>query len=101
MTSEYEVVSGTTYKTPRLFRVRYVSKHNRKADIVAKVPYGGVFGMSEMLSRMLLMGQLKWFRIELADTPHIEAQKASRHGLERWLPALTRTSQYTGVDWTL
>jgi hypothetical protein len=101
MTTEYEAITNTSYKQPRLFRVRYVSKHNRKADVVTKVPYGGVFAMSEMLSRMLTIGQLKWFRLDVAQTPEIEAQKATRHGLERWLPALTHTSRYTGVDWTL
>lgn len=100
MTTEYEAVTKTSYPQPRLWRVSYVSKHNRKADVVVKVPYGGVFAMSEVLTRMTLMGQVRWFRLEAADTPRIEEQKASRHGLERWMPGLTRTSTYTGVDWT-
>ena len=98
MTTEYEA-TGRSYTEPRLWRVRYVSKHNRKADVVLKVPYGGVFAMTELLTRMVAMGQVRWFRLEAAETPEIEAQKRSRHGLERWLPGLIRTSSVTGVDW--
>ena len=84
---------------PRIFKVTYRSGlRYRNAETYMKVPYGGLFGMSEVLSRMLTTGQILWFRIDVAKpgeiTPDIRA------GLERWMPALTHTSHVTGVDWT-
>ena len=61
-----------------------------------KVPYGGAYAMSELLTRMLTQGQIE--RVEIAAaTPEEIGQ--NRSTLERWLPALTNTQ--TGVDWTL
>lgn len=64
-------------------------------SVVVKIPYGGVFAMTELLTRLLYVHELMWFRIDAATTKEINAQK--RKGLERWLPAFTRDQD---VDWT-
>jgi hypothetical protein len=63
-----------------------------------KVPYGGAFGMTEVLTRMVSVGQIERFTIAAARPGEITPE--IRGNLERWLPALTHTSQITGVDWT-
>jgi len=86
----------------RIFRVTYITpKHGqrpRRARVYVKVPYGGAFAMSEVLTRMVSVGQLERFEVAAARpgeiTPDIRA------ALQRWLPALTNTSSITGVDWT-
>ena len=84
---------------PRIFKVTYRSGlRHRNAEMYMKVPYGGLFGMSEVLSRMLTTGQILWFRISVAKPGEITPE--IRSGLERWMPALTHTSDTTGVDWT-
>lgn len=83
---------------PRIYKVTYRSGVRRRiASTVVKVPYGGVFGMTEVLTRMLAVGQVLWYRVDIASTKDITPV---RDRLERWLPALIRTSEVTGVDWT-
>jgi hypothetical protein len=86
------------YRQPSLYKVTYRSGvRQRVASVVVKVPYGGVFGMTDTLTRMMTTGQIRWFRVEVAQTKDITPV---RDRLERWLPALTGTSSITGVDWT-
>jgi hypothetical protein len=86
----------------RLFRVTYKATYHmrqrRVAEIVVKVPYGGAFAMTELLTRMLTVGEIEWFRISLPTKAEIEIW---RPRLQRWLPSLVETSELTGVDWTI
>lgn len=86
------------YRQPSIYKVMYCSKRRPRIEsVIVKVPYGGVFGMTDLLTRMLTIGQIRWFTVEVARTKDITPV---RDRLERWLPALTKTSQRTGVDWT-
>ena len=83
--------------TARIFRVTYRSGHVRRlASVLVKVPYGGIFAMTEVLSRALAIGEIEWFRIErparISDT--------ERAGLVRWTQAFAETSKTTLVSWT-
>jgi hypothetical protein len=62
-----------------------------------KVPYGGLYGMTESLVRAMTTGQIRWFRVDVAKPGEITPEVRSH--LERWLPALQQTSHITGVDW--
>ena len=84
-----------TYKgsaSPRGERGRFIA---RVACAYIKVPYGGLFGLSDTLDRALTTRQIAWYRLELANTitPEIRA------GLVRWGEALQTTSAVTGVRW--
>lgn len=81
---------------PRIYKVSYRGSR-RVAQTLVKVQYGGMFGMTELLTRMLATGQILWFRVSVAKSSEIAEHRA---GLERWLPALENTSSITGVDWT-
>lgn len=81
---------------PRIYKVRYRGRR-RVATVFVKVPYGGLYGMTELLTRMLAIGQVRWF--SLAPATPVEIGLV-RDGLQRWLPALTESSSITGVDWT-
>jgi hypothetical protein len=83
---------------PRILRVDYVSvRRPRHGTAFMKVPYGGIFGMSEVLARMVATEQIRWYRVAVATPAEIAEHRES---LERWLPALVATSARTGVDWT-
>ena len=88
----------------RIFKVTYTSapvpgvRRRRRAETFVKVPYGGAFGMTEVLTRMTSVGQIARFSVAAATAG--ESTPEIRKGLERWLPALTHTSDVTGVDWT-
>lgn len=87
---------------PRIFTVTYkASRHpgyrKRLAKVVVKVPYGGSYAMTEVLTRMVNVGELERFTVAIAAPDEIEAWRSA---LLRWLPALTMTSDWTGVDWT-
>jgi hypothetical protein len=60
-----------------------------------KVPYGGAFAMSELLTRMVTIGQIERFTIAAATPDEIAV---FRPYLVRWLEGLT--SLPTGIDWT-
>jgi hypothetical protein len=89
------------YRTPSIYRVTYkATRHEghrrRVVQVWVKVPYGGTFGMAEVLTRMMTVGEIEWFEIAVAKTKDINAVRGS---LERWLPTLTATSKVTGVRW--
>lgn len=60
-----------------------------------KVPYGGAYAMTEVLTRMVTTGQLE--RFEVAAVPS-KVIPSIRDDLKRWLPALTESG--AAVDWT-
>lgn len=87
---------------PRLFKVEYTATsrpgyRRRKAMVIVKVPYGGTYAMTEVLMRMVNVGEIERFRVSL---PTKQEMNDWRSALARWLPALTMTSDWTGVDWT-
>jgi len=88
------------YREPRIYKVTYRSAIKRRIAVtLMKVPYGGLYGMTEVMTRMVATGQVRWFRVDIATTQEID--EWGRTSLERWLPALMRTNELgTGVDWT-
>jgi hypothetical protein len=62
---------------------------------LVKVPYGGIFAMTEVLSRALSTGDIEWFRIERAKNITVE----DRANLVRWPEGLNATTADTKVDW--
>lgn len=90
--------SGVAPAPPRIFRVTIRSSYNHKlARVFTKVPYGGVYALSEALTRAMMTGEIEWFRIEPARgadlTDHV------RKNLQRWPEALRSMTDRTGVTW--
>jgi hypothetical protein len=84
--------------TPRILKVTYRSGVKRRTvTFYTKVPYGGMYELTEKLTRMLSTGQILWFRIGAARPAEITPE--IRASLERWLPAIHHTTSITGVDW--
>lgn len=83
----------------RIWTVTYCGNVGRPrvATVVVKIPYGGVFAMTELLTRMVTIRQIRWFALWEARPGEIAM---ARESLERWLPALMRSSERTRVDWT-
>lgn len=86
--------------SPRIFVVRYRSALGRQrvAKTYVKVPYGGLYGMTETMVRAMTTGQVLWFRIDVARPGEITPEV--RGALARWPEALTHTSDITAVEWT-
>ena len=85
----------------RIFKVTYTSaqrpgRRRRRVTAYMKVQYGGAYAMSELLMRMMEVGEVERYTIDFARPDEIAA---IRRTLERWLPALMRTSKTTGVRW--
>lgn len=84
---------------PRLVRITYRSNYHprRVARCYAKVPYSGVFDLTEVLTRAVTTSEILWFRIDRMlprdITPTI------RRELQRWPEALKATSTRTLVTW--
>ena len=86
-----------TTDIPRIFKVQYRSGVNgRVAVAYVKVPYGGLFGLTEMLTRQITQRQIVWFRVNVAKPADIALHRSE---LARWFDALTATSSLTRVDW--
>ena len=58
---------------------------------------GGLFSLNDALARQLAVGNLLWFRVDVAKTKDIAEHRSE---LARWLGALMNTTPLTGVDWT-
>lgn len=89
---------GVRPAPPRIFKITVRSAYNGKlARVFTKVPYGGAFAMTEVLTRALTTGEILWFRVEPAKTseitPHI------RETLQRWPEALYSMTERTGITW--
>lgn len=84
-------------RSPNIFKVSYRSAVNgRVARAYVKVPYSGLYGLTETLTRQQAAGQILWFRVAIA-RPHEIAEHRSE--LARWLDALRATTRITKVDW--
>jgi hypothetical protein len=81
----------------RIIRVEIKARRGRKRIHTAyvKVPYGGAYAMSELLTRMLTVGELERFTVSAATADEIAV---FRPYLVRWLEGLT--SMRAQVDWT-
>ncbi len=89
---------GVRPAPPRIFRITIRSAYNNKlARVFTKVPYGGVYALTEALTRALATGEVLWFRVDVPKgseiTPHI------RETLQRWPEALRSMTERTGVTW--
>jgi hypothetical protein len=83
---------------PRILRVVYRSAHHprRLARVNAKVPYSGIYALSETLARAISQNEILWYRIEKVPTDEIAK---IRKGLKRWPEALAESSEQTFVTW--
>ena len=89
---------GVRPAPPRIFRVTIRSAYNNKlARVFTKVPYGGVFALTEVLSRALMTGEVLWFRIDVPPSSAITSHV--RENLQRWPEALRSMTERTGVTW--
>lgn len=91
-------VTEETKSQPRIYKVTVRSAYNGKlARVFAKVPYGGAFAMTEVLTRALATGEIEWFRVEPAKASEIT--KHVRETLQRWPEALRSLTDRTGITW--
>lgn len=80
-----------------VFKVSYRSGVNgRVVRFFVKVPYGAAYGLSEVLMRAYVTGQIKWFRID--DIKPGELTVTDRGALMRWPEALRASSLTTKVE---
>lgn len=78
-------------------KITYGSGINRRvATAFAKVPYGGIYALTETLTRAIATGEVRWFRIEPAKPAEIAEVRGS---LQRWPQALAATQETTKVTW--
>lgn len=82
----------------RIWRITYrAAKTGKLVRTYAKVPYAGIFGLTETLTRALAVGDIDMYRLDAAKpreiTPGIRAR------LQRWPEALRATSERSGVTW--
>jgi hypothetical protein len=81
---------------PRIFKISIRSGYTGKmAYTYAKVPYGGVYAMTEALTRAMLTGEIAWFKVE----PAKKITDSIRKNLQRWPEALRSMSDRTQVTW--
>jgi hypothetical protein len=90
--------AGTRYP-PRIFTVTYRSALGRKRKVVMwlKVPYSGIFAMTEVLARALTQRSILWYRVDVPQRVPDER----RSELARWSVAFAQSSEITGVDWNV
>lgn len=81
----------------RIWRVTYRTKTGKTIRTLAKVPYSGVFGLTETLTRSLAIGEIEMFSLTPAKPKDITPGVRAR--LQRWPEALRATSQRSGVTW--
>ncbi len=84
---------------PRIYRVMYRSGHNGKlVKVITKVPYSGVYALTETLTRAMTTGEIIYMSVAPAKAGEITP--GVRKNLERWPVALRKSSEKTGVVWT-
>lgn len=83
---------------PRIYRVIYRSAINgRLVKVFMKVPYSGLYAMTETLTRAVANRQVEWYRLDPAKPGEITPKM--RAALKRWPEALGDTVARTGVNW--
>lgn len=80
----------------RIWKVTYRAK-GKLVRTYAKVPYAGVFGLTETLTRALAVGDIDMYRLDAAKPTEITPGVRAR--LQRWPDALRSTTQRSGVTW--
>lgn len=76
----------------------YRSAINGKlVKVFTKVPYSSVYPMTETLSRALTVGEIEWYRVDVAKPKEITPRV--RESLQRWPEALRASSIKTEVTW--
>jgi hypothetical protein len=85
-------------RRPRILTITYRSAHHPRRVIktYAKVPYSGIYALTETLSRALSINEILWFRVERTPVPDI---KHIRSQLVRWPQALGESSRTSDVTW--
>jgi hypothetical protein len=73
------------------------AKNGKLVRIFTKVPYSGLYPLTETLTRALAVGDIAWFRIDPAKPTEITPKV--RAGLQRWPEALRATTERTDVSW--
>lgn len=92
--------------SPRIFRLEYTApvrrEHGRfrarKAAAWIKVPYSGLYALTETLVRAMTTGQIERYTLRVARPREITPQV--RESLTRWPEALSHTTEVTAVDWS-
>jgi hypothetical protein len=90
-------MSAEHVASPRIFKVSYRGPR-RVATAYVKVPYSGLYGLTETLTRAMTTGQVLWFRIDVAKKGEITPDV--RANLVRWMEGLMSTSETTTVEWS-
>ena len=85
---------------PRILRVLYRSAYfpRRVASVDVKVPYSGIYAMSEALARAISTNQILWYRIDRVPPKEISTVRSS---LQRWPDAFATSSEQTFVKWDM
>lgn len=92
--------------SPRIFKLDYTTPvkrergkfSRRRQSAFIKVPYAGLYALSETLTRAMTTGQIESFTLRVA-RPH-EITNEIRGQLTRWPEALQHTTEVTAVDWS-
>lgn len=93
--------------SPRIFRLTYTTPIRRGLDgrfqprlgsAWVKVPYGGVYALTENLTRAMTTGQIESFTLRVARPNEITPEV--RASLTRWPEALSHTTEVTHVDFS-
>lgn len=84
---------------PRVLRITYRSNYHprRVVHTYAKVPYSGIFELTEVLSRAVSTSEIIWFRLDRLLPGQITP--SIRRELVRWPEALKATSALSQVTW--
>jgi len=81
----------------RIWRFTYRAANGKLVRGFAKVPYAGVFGLTETLTRAITVGDIDMYRLDPAKPKEITPGVRAR--LQRWPEALQATSARSGVTW--
>lgn len=93
--------------SPRIFRLTYTTPirrgvrgrfERRTASAWIKVPYAGLFALTENLTRQMTTGQIESFTLRVARPKEITPEV--RTSLTRWPEALSHTTEVTAVDFS-
>jgi hypothetical protein len=93
--------------SPRIFHIEYVTPVRRDArgrfeprlaSAFVKVPYGGVYALTENLTRAMTTGQVERYTLRVARPREITPE--IRASLTRWPEALSYTTEVTAVDFS-
>ena len=86
-----------SWRAQRIFRIMFRSAMGKQVTVFAKVPYSGLYALTEVLTRALSTGEILWFRLDPAKASEITPNR--RSSLRRWPEALRSTSERSGVSW--